>query len=43
MIDTATNTIVGNPIPVVRTPPDIVVSPDGKTVYVTDQGAQPSV
>ena len=36
MIDTATNMVVGNPIPVGNSPVAIAVTPDGKHVYVAN-------
>jgi len=36
VIDTATNTVVGDPIPVGDNPIDVAVSPDGTTVYVSN-------
>ncbi|WP_158515446.1 beta-propeller fold lactonase family protein, partial [Kitasatospora sp. MBT63] len=46
VVDTATNTAIGNPISVPGSPTDAAVSPDGTRVYVThnsSQGAQGSV
>jgi len=40
VIDTATNTAVGSPIPAGTAPAGIGITPDGKSVYVTD-GALP--
>jgi YVTN family beta-propeller protein len=39
VIDTATNTVVGQPIAVGASPQDIAISPDGKRVYVANGGA----
>jgi YVTN family beta-propeller protein len=36
VIDTATNTVVGTPIPVGSAPTGVAVTPDGKHVYVTN-------
>jgi YVTN family beta-propeller protein len=36
VIDTVTNTVIGNPIPVGMEPYGVVVSPDGTRVYVTN-------
>ena len=35
MIDTATNTVVGSPILVGRSPIGVAITPDGSKVYVT--------
>jgi len=37
-IDTATNTVVGSPIPVGSQPTGVAVTPDGIRAYVTDRG-----
>ena len=39
MIDTASNTVVGTPIPVGTTPAWVAITPDGKHVYVTNNGS----
>jgi YVTN family beta-propeller protein len=36
VIDTATNTVVGSPIPVGSVPETLAVTPDGTKVYVTN-------
>src|SRR5260370_28109663 len=36
VIDTATNTVIGSPIPVGPFPLGVAVTPDGSTVYVTN-------
>src|SRR6516162_2325563 len=36
VIDTATNTVVGSPIPVGRSPFGVAVTPDGSKVYVAN-------
>jgi YVTN family beta-propeller protein len=38
VIDTATNTTIGQPIPVGNTPHGITISPDGRRAYVADEG-----
>jgi YVTN family beta-propeller protein len=38
VIDTATNTVVGLPIPVGTNPIGVAVTPDGRKVYVTNIG-----
>ncbi|MDD9377218.1 hypothetical protein M8Z33_11130 [Streptomyces sp. ZAF1911] len=38
VVDTATGKVIGAPIPVGRHPKDVVVSPDGRRAYVTNQG-----
>ncbi|AKJ10800.1 hypothetical protein ABB07_12480, partial [Streptomyces incarnatus] len=43
MIDTATNSIVGSPIPVGANPFDVAITPDGKHAYVTNQNASGTV
>ncbi len=37
IIDTATNQVVGNPIPVGESPSTLAVTPNGKTLYVGDE------
>ena len=37
VIDTATNTVIGSPIPVGDTPEGIAISPDGTRIYVANQ------
>src|ERR1700731_5405963 len=39
VIDTATNTVVGIPIPVGREPFGVAVTPDGKHAYVANRGS----
>ena len=39
VIDTATNTVVGSPIPVGNVPIGVAVTPDGTKVYVTNFGS----
>src|SRR3977135_1551829 len=39
VIDTATNTVVGIPIPVGREPFGVAVSPDGKHAFVANRGS----
>jgi YVTN family beta-propeller protein len=39
VIDTATNTVVGIPIPVRREPFGVAVSPDGKHAFVANRGS----
>ena len=39
VIDTATNTVVGSPIPVGSVPIGVAVTPDGTKVYVTNFGS----
>jgi YVTN family beta-propeller protein len=39
VIDTATNTVIGSPIPVGRFPVGVAVTPDGSKVYVTNYDA----
>ena len=39
VIDTATNTVVGLPIPVGSNPQTLAVTPDGTKVYVTNAGS----
>ncbi len=39
VIDTATNTVVGTPIPVGREPYGVAVTPDGKHAYVANRGS----
>jgi YVTN family beta-propeller protein len=39
VIDTATNTVVGTPIPVGREPFGVDVTPDGKHAYVANRGS----
>ena len=36
VIDTATNTVIGSPIPVGGSPYGVAVTPDGSKVYVTN-------
>ncbi len=38
VINTATNQVVGNPIPVGEEPEAIAITPDGKTIYVASYG-----
>ncbi|MFD7498551.1 YncE family protein [Streptomyces sp. NPDC059832] len=38
-IDTATNTVVGNPIPVGNNPLDVAITPNGQRAYVTNVGS----
>ena len=40
VIDTATNTVVGIPIPVGREPSGVAVTPDGKHAYVANRGSK---
>ena len=42
VIDTATNLVVGPPIPVGIRPDGVTVTPDGKHVYVTNTGGDPN-
>jgi YVTN family beta-propeller protein len=39
VIDTATNTVIGSPIPVGSAPEGVAVTPDGSTIYVANLGA----
>ncbi|MGH6846264.1 MAG: YncE family protein [Methylocella sp.] len=39
VIDTATNTVVGTPIPVGKEPLGVAVTPDGKHAYVANRGS----
>jgi YVTN family beta-propeller protein len=39
VIDTATNTVVGTPIPVGTTPREVAITPDGTRAYVTNSGS----
>src|SRR5215467_14560911 len=39
VIDTATNTVIGSPIPVGLAPLGVAVTPDGSKVYVANSGA----
>ncbi|MFF9073853.1 YncE family protein, partial [Streptomyces sp. NPDC014872] len=39
VIDTATNAVVGSPIPVGDNPLDVAVTPNGQRAYVTNSGS----
>jgi YVTN family beta-propeller protein len=39
VIDTATNTVVGDPISVGVAPQGVAITPDGRYVYVTNYGS----
>ena len=41
VIDTATNTVIGTPIPVGSSPVGVAVTPDGSKVYVTTASPTP--
>jgi len=43
VISTATNTVVGSPIPAGSGPDALAISPDGKTLYVANWGGTVSV